>query len=419
MELVRSLFAVQSAITDVQNIAKALANKKKITLLTEVDPELPKVLADQSKFKQVLYNLLSNAVKFTPEGGTVTVSAEVVESSLRVSVSDTGIGIQPEYHERIFGEFEQVDSSYARQQQGTGLGLALTRKLVELHGGRIWVESDGVEGRGSKFTFVLPLERDKKEAGPEEANGLLRPQVLLFEQFPTDHSISNYLQHAGYAVTPVSNCSEALQKAADLAPYALLVSPEVPEPTVDELLSLLGASAAADRLPVVRTYFEQNTLRFALLSMDQGTLKSRARLSEAITRGTNPSSREVRTVLVVDDEPLMVEILGRFLQQAGFKVLRAFDGETAIQLAQENEPDLLILDLKLPQISGFDVVERLRADPKTQPLPIIVHTGMALTEQQRNRLAHQLLTVLPKFNRESLFQHLGSFTAGKTADQRN
>jgi PAS domain S-box-containing protein len=420
MELVRSLFSVPSAITDVQNIAKALANKKKITLLTEVDPELPKVLADQSKFKQILYNLLSNAVKFTPEGGTVTVNADVVEGSLRVSVSDTGIGIRRENHTRIFREFEQVDSSYARQQQGTGLGLALSRKLVEMHGGRIWVESDGVEGRGSTFTFELPLERDKKDPGAEEANGLLRPLVLLFQQFPADQSISNYLQHAGYAITPVSNCSEALQKAAELMPYALLISPEVPEPTVDELLGLLGASIAGDKLPVVRTYFEQNTLRFTLLSMDQVTLASRARLSDAITRKENSPGQELRTVLLVDDEPLMVEILGRFLQQAGFKVLRAFDGRSAIELAQENDPDLLILDLKLPQLSGFEVVEQLRANPKTQPLPIIVHTGMALTEEERNRLAHQLLTVLPKFNRESLFQHLGSFTAaGKGNGKRN
>jgi PAS domain S-box-containing protein len=415
MELVLALFSAQSAISDVQNIARALANKKKITLVTQVDSDLPKILADQSKFKQILYNLLSNAVKFTPEGGTVTVKAEIIEGSLHVAVSDTGVGIRPEDQERIFGEFEQVDSSYARQQQGTGLGLALTRKLVQLHGGRICVESAGIEGQGSTFKFVLPLERDK-EAGAGEANGLLRPLVLLFRQLPTDQSIHNYLQQAGYAVAPVSNSSEAIQKAAESSPYALVISPEIPEPKVDELLNTLAASTAADKLPIVRTYFERDTLHFALLSADQLTLASRERLSDAIARQDPTPGREVRTVLLVDDEPLMVEILGRFLQQAGFKVLRASDGRTAVQMAQENDPDLLILDLKLPQLSGFDVVEQLRANPKTQPLPIIVHTGMALTEQERNRLAHQLLTVLPKFNRESLFQHLGAFTA---AGKRN
>ena len=416
MELVHALFSVPSAITDVQNIARALASKKNIALLTEVDPEMPKVLADQSKFKQILYNLVSNAVKFTPESGSVTVKAEIVQRSLRVSVSDTGIGIRRENQERIFLEFEQVDSSYARQQQGTGLGLALTRKLVELHGGKIWVESEGVEGKGSTFIFVLPLERDKEEPAGDETDGVLRPLVLLYQHATTDQSISNYLHVAGYAVTTVSSTSEALEKTAELIPYVLVISPEVSEPSVDELLRDVAASPAADKLPVVRTYFEQNQLRFALLSTDEVTLASRQRLSDTIAHRRNPPGREVRTVLLVDDEPLMVEILGRFLEQAGFKVIRAFDGRSAVELAQRTDPDLMILDLKLPQLSGFDVVEQLRANPKTQPLPIIVHTGMALTEQERNRLTHQLLTVLPKFDRESLFQHLGAFAAARKAE---
>jgi CheY-like chemotaxis protein len=354
---------------------------------------------------------LSNAVKFTPENGTVTTQAEIADGELRVSVSDTGIGIRKENQERIFMEFEQVDSSYARQQQGTGLGLALTRKLVALHGGRIWVESAGVVGKGSKFTFVLPLKRDETEVTPKEAEELLRPVVLLLQQTPRDDSIPQYLQHAGYVVTTVSSTAEAVQKATELLPYAVLISPEIVEPTVDELLKLMAASPTGDKLPVVRTYYEHGILRFALLATDEVTLASRERLADAISKRENNGGREVRTVLLADDEPLMVEILGRFLQQAGFNVIRAYDGRRAVELAQETDPDLLILDLKLPQLSGFDVVEQLRANPKTQPLPIIVHTGMALTEQERSRLTHQLLTVLPKFNRESLFQHLGSFTA--------
>ena len=209
-----------------------------------------------------------------------------------------------------------------------------------------------------------------------------------------------------------ASASEALQKATEMLPYALLISPEIVEPSVDELLKALAASPIGDKLPVVRTYFERGVLRFALLATDEVTLDSRQRLADAISKRESSGKREVRTVLLVDDEPLMVEILARFLQQAGFNVVRAFDGRRAVELAQETDPDLMILDLKLPQLSGFDVVDQLRANPKTQPLPIIVHTGMALTEQERNRLTHQLLTVLPKFNRESLFQHLGSFTGG-------
>lgn len=411
MELVRALFSVPSAIGDVQNIARALANQKKITLVSEVDPAMPRILADQSKFKQILYNLLSNAVKFTPDGGSVTVKAAIVGSQLQVSVIDTGLGIHPDNQERIFGEFEQVDSSYARAQQGTGLGLALTRKLVQLHGGRIWVESEGVEGRGSTFTFVLPLA--ETESDTTAVPNVLRPLVLLFQPAPGDRSISDYLRRAGYEVATVNNSSEAMEKAQAASPYALVVSPNVPEPAVDELLNSLAPSVAGRQLPVVRTYFERDTLRFVLLSADEVTVASRERLAEAITR-TRPPGR-VRTVLVADDEPLMVEILARFLQQAGFNVLRAFDGREALEIVRSHDPDLLILDLKLPRLSGFDVVEQLRSDARTQALPIVVHTGMVLTDEDRARLKDELLTVLPKFNRESLFQHLAAFTGGRPA----
>lgn len=172
LQLSRTSFHVSKALSDIEAIVKTLALKKRISLKFNIPPQMPKLFADEPKFKQVMYNLLSNAIKFTPDGGRVTVSASVESSpgtalaaspgtaaqQIRIAVSDTGIGIQPHDHERIFKEFEQVDSSYGRQQQGTGLGLALTKKLVELHGGNITVESTGVEGEGTTFTFTIPLE---------------------------------------------------------------------------------------------------------------------------------------------------------------------------------------------------------------------------------------------------------------------
>ena len=167
MELMLETFNVAKALSEAQSIVKTLANKKRISLDFYASPDLPPLLADEAKFKQVMYNLLSNAIKFTPEGGKVLVTAAVQNDadaaadrageSLRVAVTDTGIGIQANDQERVFKEFEQADSSYGRKQQGTGLGLALTKRLVELHGGRIWVESEGVEGKGSTFTFLIPI----------------------------------------------------------------------------------------------------------------------------------------------------------------------------------------------------------------------------------------------------------------------
>jgi signal transduction histidine kinase len=152
-------FDPANALDQINTIVRPLAAQKHIAVTVEAPPDLPFITADPPKFKQMMYNLLSNAIKFTPDYGAVRVSARVVEGDgwLQVSVSDTGIGIRPEDLEIIFTEFEQVDSSYAREQPGTGLGLALTRRLAELHGGRIWAESPG-EGHGSTLTFELPIE---------------------------------------------------------------------------------------------------------------------------------------------------------------------------------------------------------------------------------------------------------------------
>jgi len=168
LELALSNFNPADAIKNIHAIVKTLADKKNITLHFNVADDLPPLLADERKFKQVMYNLLSNAIKFTHDAGHVTVTVERVisdetQEQLKVAVTDTGIGIHARDHERIFFEFEQVDSSYGRQQQGTGLGLALTKKLIELHGGRIWVESKGVEGGGSTFIFTLPENARRPE----------------------------------------------------------------------------------------------------------------------------------------------------------------------------------------------------------------------------------------------------------------
>lgn len=192
LELIRTSFRVARALENVQTIVRTLAYKKSIALRFDLAAALPELFADEAKFKQIMYNLLSNAIKFTPDKGRVVVTvscwdhppepdALASESSLsggclQVTVADTGIGIHPRDHERIFAEFEQVDSSYGRRQQGTGLGLALTKRLIEMHGGQIRVESEGIEGQGSRFTFLLPLQ----QAEPAErcSASLLQPLLL-------------------------------------------------------------------------------------------------------------------------------------------------------------------------------------------------------------------------------------------------
>ncbi|MEK7784475.1 MAG: ATP-binding protein, partial [Chloroflexota bacterium] len=239
VELMRNTFNVAKALSEAQTIVKTLANKKGISLEFEVGANLPPLFADEAKFKQVMYNLLSNAIKFTPDGGKVVVTAAIQSATradavpageaLRVAVTDTGIGIKAKDQERVFKEFEQVDSSYGRQQQGTGLGLALTKQLVELHGGRIWVESEGLEGKGSTFTFLIPIP--KAEAKPTEPtdqpgarDDTIRPLVLVVTNDDSHQQlVGHYLTGAGYEVAVVSETAAMMAALKARRPYAVVI----------------------------------------------------------------------------------------------------------------------------------------------------------------------------------------------------
>ena len=157
MELEVSNFDLASALANAMTLVRERAQRHGIVLGQQVDPTLGDIAADERKFKQILVNLLSNAVKFTPDGGRVDVFARHEDSNAIISVHDTGIGIAPEDQATVFEEFRQVGRDYTRKQEGTGLGLTLTKKFVELHGGRIWLESES--GKGSTFTFSIPVER--------------------------------------------------------------------------------------------------------------------------------------------------------------------------------------------------------------------------------------------------------------------
>ncbi len=157
MELALNEFSFPQLINSINTILKELAFKKKIAINTHIVPEISVINADETKVKQIMYNLLSNAIKFTPDGGKVDIQADIKDEQLRVSVTDTGIGIKPEDMDKLFKTFQQIDSEYTQEYGGSGLGLALTKKLVELHGGKIWAESEF--GKGSTFTFTIPLRR--------------------------------------------------------------------------------------------------------------------------------------------------------------------------------------------------------------------------------------------------------------------
>jgi signal transduction histidine kinase/CheY-like chemotaxis protein len=221
MELSYDRFRVNNAVREVHNVIRSLSERRDIDLKIAVDPEELEVRADKSKFKQVLYNLLSNAIKFTAQGGRVWVSSRADAGMLVVEVGDTGVGIPREHHQRIFDEFYQLDTATTRQVEGTGLGLSLTRRLVELHAGTIGVESE--LGRGSVFTFRLPL------LGIEAPNGQLQNRILLVEDNASSRQLAKMvLNGSGFEVDVAADGTEGLRKARTSIYDLVLMDVELP-----------------------------------------------------------------------------------------------------------------------------------------------------------------------------------------------
>ena len=441
VELMRNTFNVAKALSEVQTIVKTLANKKHINLEFYTVPDLPTLFADEAKFKQVMYNLLSNAIKFTPDGGKVLVTATIQKNtnadadpagdSLCVAVTDTGIGVKANDQERVFKEFEQVDSSYGRQQQGTGLGLALTKRLIEMHGGRIWMESEGVEGKGSTFIFLIPISRN--EAGPmqpagkpDEHDDTVRPLVLVMTNDDSRQQlVDNYLTGAGYEVGLVSETAALIAALKVRRPYAVVIDRKIggagdrpgepdrlPEQSKsdfsDTLIQHKFGSIVPPGIPQVIFGEDGNDrLTFSLLDKE-GAISKRvsSRLMNAIRQTDPTTGKEFKTILIIDDEPVMLELLTKTLLQRGFRVLGASDGHKGVELATNYRPDVIILDFNMPGFDGIQVAEQLRARPRTKNIPILINTGIVLNEEQHQRLAGNVQSIILKTERENLLSEL-------------
>jgi PAS domain S-box-containing protein len=430
LELTRSSFNVARALQNVQTIVKTLACKKGIALDFDMAAAPPELFADEAKFKQIMYNLLSNAIKFTPDKGRVAVTAKrwnhpnehgepgskspLSGECLEVTVADTGIGIHPRDHERIFAEFEQVDSSYGRLQHGTGLGLALTKRLIELHGGQISVESKGIEGKGSRFTFLLPVQKPEPEPAPahdpaeQGGDALLRPLILIVaEDDQSQRLASSYLTGVGYGVAVVSKIQDLAATLKNNRPYAVVIDHKLTRQRTEHELRDLRARIPAGIPTVVFSIDAEGKSGFSPFTGERvPEALTRPRLIDALDRTSASSGKEVKTVLIIEDEPALLELLAKTLLFKGFQVLPAANGRRGIEFATGSHPDVIILDLTMPDCSGIQVVENLRARPETKSIPILIHTGTALSEPERQRLATQVQSITSKAEPQSLLTQL-------------
>jgi signal transduction histidine kinase/CheY-like chemotaxis protein len=403
MELRVQSVSVDELVHSVISTIEPLATIKEVTVEADA-ASAGKIEADPGKFKQMLLNLASNAIKFTPSGGVVRITATRQPDSVEVAVADTGIGIARADVDRIFEEFQQVDSGAGRQQAGTGLGLTLTRRFAMLHGGDVGVESE--LGRGSIFTLRMPLVASKRErptprvASARHSNGNSSlPLVLVVEDDPpAAELLARQLDAAGFRTEIVSDGSEVVDRARALQPAVITLDILLPDVDGWEVLTRLKNDPATSAIPVVVISVVDNPeLGIALGALDYFVKPVAAQdlinrlgkfnFTEQVKRG------EVK-VLVVDDELANREWLTGILEPAGFRVISAAGGAEAIELARVRNPDLVLLDLMMPQVTGFDVVEALRSEEATRQTPIMVLTAKDLTHADKQQLNGRVSTIL-------------------------
>jgi signal transduction histidine kinase/CheY-like chemotaxis protein len=421
------LLQIDSLLGNSLSIIREKAASRRIRLTMDATGELGSMYADARKVKQIVYNLLSNAVKFTGERGHVTLRASVVPHAkvgtlagpwkgrssalvdnefaefLEISVSDSGIGISADGLDKLFQPFSQIDSGLARKFEGTGLGLAMVKLLVELHGGAVAVES--AVGEGSCFTAWLPLRAaettTRAPVGARVEALVGAPVALVVEHdLKSAELIRLQLEADGFRVLHADSAEAALTLALE-QPLSLITL-EIMLPDMDgwEFLARIKKMPDLARVPVVIiSIVADRNKGFALgaAAVMEKPMSRQELLDSLVVLGLFPiADGDTLRVLIVDDDPAAVEVIALRLQGLASSVDRAYGGREAVDAARREQPDLIVLDLMMPEVSGFDVVEELRGHPETARIPIMVVTAMELAPADRAKLNGYVTMVLGK-----------------------
>lgn len=384
MELALEEVSLADTITSVMTTSIGLVKDKPIHLEKDIAPNLPTVRADAMRIRQVLLNLVSNASKFTEEGAiTISAQEQLNSSGVReviVSVKDTGPGIAPEDQGKLFQAFSQVDSSATRKSGGTGLGLSICHRLVEMHGGRIGVHS--TVGQGSTFYFTIPTFQQPRPSASSREKVILcvddDPQVIsLYER---------YLKPQGYQVVSINNPASAHETAKRLHPYAITLDVMMPEIDGWQILQQLKQDPETRALPVIIcSIVEEEEKGFSLGAADYLVKPIMEEdLLEALNRLNGDES--IQEVLVIDDSPEDLHLMEKTLQSKGYSPLLAQGGPAGWQAIQTRRPQAIILDLFMPELDGFTILERLRSADELRDIPVIVISGLELNEEQQAKL---------------------------------
>jgi PAS domain S-box-containing protein len=413
MELTLEDVTVASAFTEVIGALYPLAEKKSQALLQQVQPNLH-VHADAMRFKQVLMNLVGNAIKFTPEGGRIEMAAHHIDNQVRLEVRDNGPGIPPEQQQRIFEAFFRLTES-GSATEGTGLGLAITARLVELHGSKLGIESQ--PGAGACFYFSLPLLVGAPDQPIQTFLPMTRaqkaPRILVIEDnAATGQLIQSQLASSGYETVRCDRPECATDMAAEHQPDAITLDLLMKPVHGLQVLLQLKNDRRTSNIPVIVVTIEDQRGLGTALGADEYLIKpvDKATLLAAVERclQSRGGAAPTRSILVVEDDVSTLEVIVELLKANGYAVSTAADGEKARISVAQALPELVILDLVLPKVSGFELLAEWRSSPRTADLPVFVLTSKDLTKEEEKYIHAHAESLLRKQNswREPLIKQL-------------
>jgi adenylate cyclase len=415
LELNPEVVTLPPLVDEVIGTVRPLAEQNKNRLAVECSGELAQISVDPMRLRQILLNLLSNACKFTKEGDVtlrVTLTVADARKWIEFSVTDTGIGMTEEQIGRLFQEFTQADSSTVRKYGGTGLGLAITRRLCQMMGGDVTVTS--AWGKGSVFTVRLPagpalaVEAPSATA-PGPQSGPTGDCVLVIDDDPTARElISNYLRDEGFSVVPAAGGREGLRLAEQIHPTVITLDVLMPDLDGWSVLSALRGNPALADIPVIMATIIDERRRGMTLGAAGYLTKpiERGRLIALVGQYQLP--KQPTKVLVVEDDEIQRERIRDWLAQPHWQIDEAQNGLIALDRIKVSAPDIILLDLMMPEMDGFQLVAALQANPDWERIPVLVITSLDLSLEDRARLNSGIETVLLKnaFNPAELVERV-------------
>jgi GAF domain-containing protein/CheY-like chemotaxis protein len=425
MELYLETFDVAALVRDIAAVIQPLAGKNANHLELRCPDEVGTMRADLTKVRQALFNLLSNACKFTDRGTiALAVAREASDGQdwMVFNVSDTGIGMTPEQLTRLFEVFSQADAATTRKYGGTGLGLALSRRLCRMMGGDVTVESEAE--RGSTFTVRLPArvaEAAEEPAAPAPLAAHLPPGIgtvlVIDDEAAVRDLMQRFLIKEGFRVVTAASGEEGLRWARELRPDAITLDVMMPGMDGWAVLSALKADPDIADIPVIMlTIVDDRNLGYALGASDYLTKPiDRERLVTVLKQ-----HRRDRPVLVVDDDAEVRQLLRRMLESEGFAVVEAENGRVALERLGGGSPSLILLDLMMPEMDGFEFVTELRRHEGWRAIPIVVITARDLSRDDRERLNGHVEKILQKgtYDRDRLLAEVRELVASSVARGR-